>query len=102
ATSAWKLGRLLGEPGVTDDEEGTNLSQVEQAIQSVRQLLADFEPRLAEVRARTEAVENKANWWLANGPIIISVACAWIALSQISLLVAAWSGWRRAAGRVDT
>ena len=94
--AAWELSRLLGEPGPAADSDaaGTELSRVERALQTLRRLIAEYEPRVREVRQRTEALKSTALAWVTPAAILISVVCFWIALSQVSVLFHAWSWWK--------
>jgi hypothetical protein len=98
ADSAWQLSRLLGEPGprAGADEVNPQLSRVEQALSRMRSLVDQYEPRLAEVRQRTEELKAQTFPWITPAVVLVSVICGWIALSQISVLVHACSWWRRA------
>src|SRR5262249_41081236 len=97
APAAWELSRLLGEPEPGTDAASTQLSRVERSLQSMRGLLAEFEPRLTEVRQRTEELKSRTLPWITPAAILVSVVCFWIALSQISLMVHAWSWWKHAS-----
>lgn len=93
-SSAWELLRLLGEPEAGSDAEN-RLSQVESALRKMRGLIAEYEPQLAQVRQRTEALKSHTLPWITPAAALVSVACFWVALSQISLLAHAWSWWKR-------
>ncbi len=92
--AAWELSRLLGEPGGDAGGAGTQMSRVEQAVKTVQGLLTEYEPQLTQVRQRTEALKSRTLFWITPAAVFISVACFWIALSQVSVLVHAWSWWK--------
>lgn len=98
-SSAWELSRLLGEPGTAPnaDAAGPQLSTIEQALQRIRRVMADYEPKVKQVRQRTEQLQARTLAWITPAAVLISLACFWIALSQVSLLRQARSWWRRAA-----
>jgi hypothetical protein len=97
--AAWELSRLLGEPGPDSDAAGAQLSRIERALQTMRGLIAEYEPRLTEVRQRTQALKSRTLPWVTPAAVLISVVCAWIALSQVSLLSHAWSWWKQSRPR---
>ena len=95
-SSAWELLRLLGEQGPeAGSDAAARLSQGERSLRAVRSLIAEYEPQLAQVRQRTEALKARTLPWITPGAALISLACFWVALSQISLLAHAWSWWKR-------
>jgi hypothetical protein len=95
-SSAWELGRLLGEPPPDTDADPANpqLSRVEQTLNTLRGLIAAYEPQLAQVRQRAEQLQSATLRWFTPAAVLVSLVCFWIALSQISLLCHAWSWWR--------
>jgi hypothetical protein len=98
SSSAWQLSRLLGDPGprADSDEVSPRVSRVEGALDRMRQLVAGYKPRVAEVRQRTEELKARTLPWITPAAVLISVVCCWIALSQVSILIHACSWWRRA------
>jgi hypothetical protein len=98
-SSAWNLTRLLGEPGPEPASDGasTEVSRIERALKTMRGLLAAYEPRLTQVRERTEGLKSKTLGWILPASVLVSFACFWIALSQVSLMCHAWS-WCRHSG----
>jgi hypothetical protein len=94
--AAWELSRLLGEPAADADAEGAQMSRIERALQSIQGLVAAYEPRLAEVRQRTDALKAKTLPWITPAAVVISGLCFWIALAQVSLMTHACSWWRYA------
>jgi len=95
-SSAWQLSRLLGDPEANPDAASTRVSVIEQAVKRMRGLIAGYEPKLTQIRQRTEALKSRTLPWITPAVVLISLACFWIALSQISLLCHAWSWWRHA------
>jgi hypothetical protein len=100
-SSAWDLSRLLGEPASDPDSDavGPQLSRIEQALKTMRGLLAEYEPQLTQVRQRTEQLKSRIFSWITPGAVLVSLVCFWIALSQVSLLVHACSWWRHSSGK---
>ena len=96
--AAWELSRLLGEPEPDVEGEAEELSRMERTLDAVRDLIARFEVRLAEVRQRTLALRSKTMPWITPAAVVISVAGFWIALSQISVMCRAWTWWKRSSG----
>ena len=95
-SSAWELLRLLGEQGPeAGSDAAARLSQVERALQAIQSLIAEYEPQLAQVRQRTEALKSHTLPWITPAAALVSFACFWLALSQVSLLAHAWSWWKR-------
>jgi len=95
APAAWKLSRLLGE---ADPEADDQMSQVEQLLTRLRELVADYQNQVKQVRQRTTALKAKAFAWITPAAIIVSSVSFWIALSQLCILSRAWS-WIRQPGR---
>jgi hypothetical protein len=93
--AAWELSRLLGDPGSDSDAAGNQQSQVERTVQTLLRFVAEFEPRLSDVRQRTDDLKSKMFRWLNPAAVVISGVCFWIALSQVSLMAHAWSWWKR-------
>jgi hypothetical protein len=97
-TSAWQLAQLLGPTGVEPDADAANpqLSRIERTLKTMQRLIAEYEPRLAQVRQRTDELKSKVFSWITPVAILVSFLCFWIALSQVSLLFRACSWWRNA------
>jgi hypothetical protein len=91
------LSRLLGEPEPDHGATGTHLSRVEQSLHRLRELVAEYEPRVKEVRQRTAELKSKTLSWITPAAAVLSLVCFWLALSQVSLLLHAWSWWKRPA-----
>ena len=92
--AAWELSRLLGEPGQESDA-GAQLSRVDHTLKAMRRLVDEYEPQVAQVRQRTEALKATFFRWVTPASVIASLACFWVALSQVSVLCHAWSWWKR-------
>jgi hypothetical protein len=97
--AAWELSRLLGEP-VPDSDVAAQESRIERSLQSMRGLAAEFEPRLTDVRRRTEELKSKTLPWITPAAALISGVCFWIALSQVSLTSHACSWWKSSGRNV--
>jgi hypothetical protein len=89
--AAWELGRLLGAPKVDADAAGAQVSRIDQVVQTLEGLIAEYEPRLKEVRERTDELRSRSLWWITPGALLLSAVLFWIALSQLSLMAHAWS-----------
>jgi hypothetical protein len=100
-SSAWELTRLLGESGQTPDSDADSaqVSRIEQTLKRLQGLIAEYEPRVTEVRRRTEELKSWTLPWITPAAALVSVICFWIALSQVSLFCHAWSWCRPAAPR---
>jgi hypothetical protein len=92
--AAWELSRLLGEPEADSGDAGAQLSRVDQTLKTMRGLIAEYEPQLAQVRQRTEALRSRTLPWITPATALVSFACFWVALSQVSLLSHAWTWWK--------
>jgi hypothetical protein len=100
-SSAWELTRLLGDPEADADAEAA-LSRIEQVLQTLQGLIADYALRVKEFRHRTEELKARTFAWITYATIAISLVSFWIALSQVSLLCHAWSWlWRSTKQRID-
>jgi hypothetical protein len=93
--AAWELSRLFGESELTADAAGAQLSRIEQVLQRMQELIAEYESRLTQLRQRIKDLKAHTLPWITPVSILISAVCAWIALSQISLMSHAWSWWKR-------
>jgi hypothetical protein len=100
APAAWELSRLLGNPGPEPESEddGRQLSRVEQTVTTVRGYVNDYRGRVKEVRDRTGRIKARAFALLTPAVTAISFLCFWIALSQVVVLGRARAWWR-GAGR---
>jgi hypothetical protein len=96
ASSAWDLSRLLGETSAESDPDatGTQLSRVEQTLKRLRELVAEYQQEVRQVRERKEQLESRIFPWITPAAIVVSVVCFWFALSQVSLLCHARSWWK--------
>jgi hypothetical protein len=96
APAAWRLSRLLGEPAPDSDAAGnTQLSLVEGTLKAMQGFVAEYQPRVAEVRQRTEDLKSRIFFWITPASVLVSLICFWIALSQISILFHIRSWWKR-------
>lgn len=94
--AAWELSRLLGEPGSeADDDASTQMSRVERSLQTMQRLIDEYEPRLTQVRQRTEELKTTILTWITTAVVVVSLVCFWVALSQVSVMAHACSWWRR-------
>jgi len=96
APAAWELSRLLGEPASVVDAADGQFSRVEGGLNTLRARTAELEPRLQDVRERTEALKSIVLDWITPAALLVSLVCLWIALSQISVMFHARSWWRHA------
>jgi hypothetical protein len=96
-SSAWELLRLLGEPASEPGSDAAaRSSEVERTLQAMRGLIAEYEPRLTQVRQQTEGLKSRTLAWVTRASILISVVCFWIALSQVSLMFHTCAWWKNA------
>src|SRR5262249_6015476 len=93
--AAWELGRLLSEPESGSDTASTQLSRIDRTLQSMHGWIEGFEPRVAEVRLRTEDLKSRVLSGISPVAVVVSLVCFWVALSQVSVMFHAWSWWRR-------
>src|SRR5262249_4344275 len=96
--AAWELSRLLGEPDPGSDAASNQMSRIERTLKTLQGLISDFEPRLTEIRQRTDDLKSKTLPRITSAVILISAVCFWIALSQVSLMSYAWSRWNHSHG----
>ncbi len=89
--AAWELSRRLGEGEPDSDAQ---FSQVDQALRTVREAVDEYEPRLRDVRQRTEELQARTLGWITPASILLSVIFLWVALSQVSILFHIWA-WVR-------
>jgi hypothetical protein len=94
--AAWELSRLIGEPEPDSDAAGAQLSRIEETLKRMRELVADYQSQVTQVRQRTVDLKSRTLPWITPAAILISVVCFWIALSQISLMAHARSWWKKA------
>ena len=97
--AAWELSRLLGEPGPDAGDAGAQLSRIDQTLKTMQGWVAEYEPQLTQVRQRTEALRSRTFRWITPATALVSFACFWVALSQVSLLSHARSWWKCAGAR---
>jgi hypothetical protein len=98
--AAWELSRLLGQPepeaGPESDPAtaGRELSRVEQTLETVRGFVDDYHGQVRQASQRTAELKTKIFTWITPAAILISLACFWIAVSQVSLMCHARSWWK--------
>ena len=100
--AAWELSRLLAAPESEQDSdaEDAQLSRIEQALRAAREWLAGYKAQVEQVRQRTAELRSRTLSWITSAALGASLACSWIALSQVSVLAHARSWWRR-SGRAN-
>jgi hypothetical protein len=86
--AACELSRLLGE---ADPEADAQMSQVEQFLTRLRELVLDYQDQVNQVRQRTMALKAKVLAWITPAAILVSSVNFCIALSQLCILPRAWS-----------
>jgi hypothetical protein len=89
--AAWELSRLLGEADPVADAQ---TSRVEQLLTRLRELVADYQNQVKQVRQRTTALKAKVFAWITPGTVLISGVCLWIGLSQVSFMFHAFFWWK--------
>jgi hypothetical protein len=95
--AAWELSRMLGESpsNPTAEAADVQLSQIDQTLESMQRMLADFRTQVSQVRVRTETLKSRTLHWITPAVATASLICLWIALSQVCLMAHARSWWRR-------
>jgi len=95
--AAWELSRLLADSpqDATADAADAQLSQIDRTLETMQRMLSNYQMQVSEVRAGAEALKSRTLPWITPFVAIVSLICFWIALSQVSLMVHAWSWWRR-------
>jgi hypothetical protein len=94
--AASELGRLLGDPDPDPGPAaGAQLSRVKEVVVTVRQLTAEYELLVGQIRQQTHEIRAQMLPWILPAAVVVSFGCVWIALSQVCLLVCAWSWWKR-------
>ncbi|HMF16637.1 MAG TPA: hypothetical protein VKE98_05485 [Gemmataceae bacterium] len=94
--AAWELSRLLGESA---PEADASVSNIERMLATMQGLIAEYEPQLQQARGRTEDLKSRVLDGIPLAAVIISLACLWIALGQLSLLCHGLSWWKSAGHR---
>ena len=89
--AAWEMSQLLGE---ADPKADAQMSLVEQLLTRLRELVADYQNQVKQVRRRTTALKAKVFAWITPAAVLVSSVGFWIALSQVCILSRAWS-WIR-------
>jgi len=97
--AAWELSRLLGESA---PEADASVSRIERKLATMQGWIAEYEPQLKQARRRTEDLKSRALDGIPLATVIISLACLWIALGQLSLLCHGLSWWKSAGHRSDS
>jgi hypothetical protein len=92
--AAWELSRRLGEPESDSDVAGAEFSQIEQALKTMQQTIAEYQSQATQVRHRTGELKFRTLAWITPASVLLSLFCLWIALSQLSLMIHARSWWR--------
>jgi hypothetical protein len=96
--AAWELSRRLGE---SESDADAQASRIEQALETMRAMVGDYQNRVKEARQRTDELKARTLAWITPAAIIISFVCFWIAVSQISLMAHACSWWKRSSEPAD-
>jgi hypothetical protein len=96
--AAWELSQLFGGPNPGADSKAAEreLTKIEQGLQTTREMVADYESQVAQVRQRMAELKSRTLPWITPAATLISFVCFWIALSQVSVMSHAWSWWKRA------
>jgi len=91
--AAWELSRLLGDGG-TDPGAEAELTRMMRTLDTVRGLIAQYEPQVVRVRQQTEALRTEVFRWITAAVVLISFLSFWIAFSQVCLMRQVWK-WRK-------
>ncbi len=96
AATLQRLQAAVGDGGreVAEPEVAAAASQVDVALQKCKWTVEDWQNDLDATRQDLLQIKTTALTWLFRATIAVSVICAWVAVSQISLFAHAWKWWR--------
>jgi hypothetical protein len=84
-----------GDKGATETEVVDASIEVAAVLQRCQQTVDDWQADLDAAREDLPRVKAEALGWLTLGAVAVSLLCAWVGVSQVSLFAHAW-GWCRA------
>jgi hypothetical protein len=94
AASAQELNGMLTNPkpeGVSADAVGSRVVNIDQLLQTIRARVADYLLQVTDFKQQVDTLRSRILRAIDLGTPIASLVFLWIAVSQISLLVHAWS-----------
>ncbi len=71
------------------------LTQVEKRMANVLARIERFHARVIEMQREIAAVRNSFPWWTMLGTVLLTLLLAWVAASQIGMMLHGWSLARR-------
>lgn len=92
--TAFELSRLLNDPNASTADAEAQVSRIEQTVTALKGWVVKYEQMLADVQDRKVDLTNRTLPWITPGAILISLACFWIAVSQVGMLFHAQRWWR--------
>lgn len=97
--SAQELRAMLtsaaGGDGVAPAAVGSRAGDIQQVLQEVRVLAAEYARKVAQVRTEVGTLRSRVLAWIGPATVVVSALLFWIALSQVSVLAHAWSWLRK-------
>jgi hypothetical protein len=92
-----KLQALVGNPEAAPapGDVSAAANEVDLVLQRCQTAVDDWESDLKTATVELHRIEEDIPTWLMRIAIAVTVACAWVGLSQISLMAHAWKWCRR-------
>jgi hypothetical protein len=92
AAAVQNLQELLGpeDRELTKEELVAAANEVERILQKSEETINDWQAELDAARAELPDVEARVREWLTLAAVTVTVACAWVGVSQLSLFAHAW------------
>jgi hypothetical protein len=94
AASAQELNGMLTNPkpeGVSADAVGARVINIDQVLQTIRARVAEYLLQVTDFKQQVDTLRSRILRGVNLGTPIASLVFLWIAVSQVSLLVHAWS-----------
>jgi len=89
AKSAKDLTALLGTAEKKGNEEidaVATMSRMEQLLGQVIGWIDDFQTKAVRIHAEVAALRPRIDYWMRNGPIVITCLLTWFAISQFFVI----------------
>jgi hypothetical protein len=92
-----KLQALLGDPDAAPEQGDVSAAanEVDLVLQRCQAIMDDWESNLQTATVEFHRIRDDIPTWLTRIAIAVTVVCAWVGLSQISLMAHAWKWCRR-------
>ncbi len=71
------------------------LAQVEKRMQNLCERIETYQARVAELKGAIAAARGDYHWWTMLGAVLAASLLAWLAVSQISMVLHGWSWAKR-------